>query len=140
MSKFFIDILFSFKIEKVSLTASKLDIVKYRQHILFLKNVLSILLSVSNVIISKIHAVSPKTYCPYPIAIPIQAVAHIPAAVVNPLIPLEFFNIAPAPKKPIPERTCAGSLAGSRLVYALYKTNNCIDVIEVTQDPSATSI
>ena len=34
-----------------------------------------------------------------------QAVAQIPAAVVNPLIPFDVFKIAPAPKKPIPENT-----------------------------------
>lgn len=51
---------------------------------------------------------------------PIQAVAQIPAAVVKPLIPFEVFKIAPAPKKPIPDSTCAVNLAGSLLVCALY--------------------
>ena len=76
----------------------------------------------------------------YPIAIPIHAVAQIPAAVVNPVIPLEFFKIAPAPIKPIPDNTCAGNLAGSMLLYELYDINNCTAVIDVIQEPTATSI
>ena len=73
-------------------------------------------------------------------AIPIHAVAQIPAAVVNPVIPLEFFKIAPAPIKPIPDNTCAGNLAGSMLLYELYDINNCTAVIDVIQEPTATSI
>ena len=68
-----------------------------------------------NVIITNNHANILKTYYPYPMAIPIHAVAHIPAAVVSPLIPFEVFSIAPAPKKPIPDNTCAVNLAGSTL-------------------------
>ena len=71
---------------------------------------------------------------------PIQAVAQIPAAVVKPLIPFEVFKIAPAPKKPIPDSTCAVNLAGSLLVCALYWKNKDNDVIDVMHDPTATKM
>ena len=44
---------------------------------------------------------------PAPIAIPIADVAHIPAAVVMPRIASRRYIIMPAPKKPMPETTCA---------------------------------
>ena len=66
--------------------------------------------------------------------------AHIPAAVVNPLIPLEFFSIAPAPKKPIPDNTCAGNLAGSIVLILLYLLNNSKAIIDVIQAPMETKI
>lgn len=69
-----------------------------------------------------------------------QAVAQIPAAVVNPLIPFDVFKIAPAPKKPIPDNTWAVNLAGSILACELYWTNNDNDVIAVIHEPTATNI
>ena len=45
-----------------------------------------------------------------------HAVDHMPAAVVRPTTLFEVFIIVPAPKKPIPDKTCADSLAGSKLL------------------------
>ena len=69
-----------------------------------------------------------------------QAVAHIPAAVVNPLIPFDVFKIAPAPKNPIPDNTWAVNLAGSLLVCELYWKNKAKDVIDVIHEPIDTKM
>lgn len=52
-------------------------------------------------------------YNPAPQAIPIPAVAHIPAAVVKPCTAFFLYTIIPAPIKPIPETICAATLATS---------------------------
>ena len=69
----------------------------------------------------------------------------IPAAVVNPLIPLEVFKIAPAPKKPIPLTTCAAIRPGSALFTIPFGIVEIIigmemDTIINIQDPTVTKI
>ena len=53
------------------------------------------------------------TYIPAPIVSPIADAAQIVAAEVSPFMFSPCRKIAPPPKKPIPETTCAASLAGS---------------------------
>ena len=52
-------------------------------------------------------------YKPVPQARPIAAVTHKPAAVVSPRTLLRWSIIVPAPKKPIPDTTCAATLEES---------------------------
>lgn len=55
-------------------------------------------------------------YNPTPIARPKAATIQMPAAVVNPRIDPLFCRIAPAPKKPTPEITCAATRLDLRLL------------------------
>ena len=59
-------------------------------------------------------------YIPAPTAKPIQAVIHIPAAVVRPLTEPFIWIMAPAPRKPIPEITCAAIRPGSPFFNPMY--------------------
>lgn len=70
-------------------------------------------------IISRI-AVAPiaPTYMPPPVARPMPATAHRLAAVVSPRITSPRSRIDPAPRKPMPETTCAATRDGSRTTPA----------------------
>ena len=57
----------------------------------------------------------PMTYIQAPIAIPTPDVAHIPAAVVKPVMLFLCINIIPAPRKPIPLAMVEATLDGSSL-------------------------
>lgn len=66
---------------------------------------------------------------------PIAAVAHILAAVVSHLVLSHVFIIAPAPRKPIPDTTCAAILPGS-LMFELYISGTSIERIMSIHEPS----
>ena len=74
---------------------------------------------------STIIVVAPAAkYSPPPVASPMAATVHNPAAVVTPLTaPFLRKRIVPAPIKPIQLTTCAATLEGSKPICSKCKTS-----------------
>ena len=80
-------------------------------------------------------------YNPPPVASPIAATVHRPAAVVNPRMAPRFKNnMVPAPIKPIPLTTCAATLEGSSDTCSVPKisANPKAETIIIKQEPTLT--
>ena len=73
---------------------------------------------------------------------PIAAVAHKPAAVVNPITPDDWRKITPAPIKPIPIAMAIIIREGSKLIPVLPKKelNNSKEIMVKRQVPKATKL
>jgi hypothetical protein len=76
-------------------------------------------------------------YAPTPAAMPSAAVLQRLAAVVRPRIVNPSLRIAPAPRKPMPDTTCAAMRVGS--VTALGPPKPWTDRTVNAAEPSATS-
>src|ERR1700733_2479228 len=81
-------------------------------------------------------------YRPPPTARPIAATVQMLAAVVRPFTISPRARMAPAPRKPIPETTCAAIRDGSSTIcsYVRMLENPYCETIMIRQDPTHTSI
>ena len=76
-------------------------------------------------------------YIPAPMARPKHAVIQIPAAVVRPRTEPFIWIMAPAPRKPIPEITCAAIRPGSPFFRPIYSCGMYMEIIIARVAPIA---
>src|SRR5690606_32455254 len=80
-------------------------------------------------------------YKPPPTASPTPATDHTLAAVVRPRITWPRASIAPAPRKPMPDTTCAATRDGSRVTCSPSASENpYMETIMISAEPTHTSI